>query len=182
VFVIPEGFDAGGARTMAGRGRTAAERRQWAVVEESVNKARAGSTFNKHRGYWNGWARFAGAGGWRVLPADAEGVVLYMAEQVSSSATKGAVTGAAGAITFMHATLNGIADPAKEAAVRVLVEMVRRERAAPVRKARPLEVQDLRRLVRVFGGKEACDADLLWVTAFAPCNGGARDAAAALRR
>jgi integrase len=124
--------------------------RSWA------SKSRAADTFKKYRTPWRRWlewavARTKGGEPTPLIPAEPFHVALFLvrlAEEYSTAKT--VVESAVTALNFVH-RLNGFPEPYGHLA-KAVSEGVRRERGGPVKKAKPLTIGILKKIVRGWGG------------------------------
>jgi hypothetical protein len=88
-----------------------------------------------YKSAWNAWEHWCALNGWTVLPADTNGLKVYIAHLADNSRTLATISAYLAAIASAHSIAG---QPFDRAALKDALKGVRREKARPQRQARPL--------------------------------------------
>lgn len=131
----------------------------WLTDDEAARLAmaladsRAASTRTAYASKWRSWERWCHHTDRQALPADPGHVAVYLTELAAAGRSLSTINGAAAAIRAKHEDA-GHEDPTAVAGVRrVRAGLTRRLGKAPKRKAHPISLVELRRML------ETCDID-----------------------
>ena len=118
-----------------------------ARIATAISAARAESTRALYAHAWSQWARWCAARGIPALPGDPLALCAYLTARAAEGRAMGTLDLACVAIRHVH-RLCGAADPVAAGAVRqVRLGLRRTHGSAPRRLARPLTLEEIRRIV-----------------------------------
>jgi hypothetical protein len=110
-------------------------------AEHYARASRSERTWRQYKSAWAAWERWCTLNGWTILPADPNGLKVYIAHLADSGRTLATINAYLAAIASAHSIAG---QPFDRAALRDTLKGVRREKTRPQRQARPLLGGDIR--------------------------------------
>ena len=124
-------------------------------AEHYERASRAEWTWAKYQAVWRQWERWCALNGWPPIPADIRGVKGYVAWLADKGRTVATVNTYLSAIAAAHSIAG---QPFDRAALRDTIKGIRREKAKPLRQARPLLGGDIQAILSDLAPGAAADA------------------------
>jgi integrase len=123
-------------------------------AEHYERASRSERTWRQYKSAWKSWERWCALNGWTALPADMNGVKLYIAWLADSGRSLATINGYLAAIASAHSIAG---QPFNRTAIKDAIKGVRREKARQPRQARPLVSTDIRAVLSGFAAGAASD-------------------------
>jgi len=120
------------------------------MATDYMKAARAPNTVRSYRQGWQTFERWCRASGRKSLPATPETVLMFAVALADAGAKAGTIDVRLRAIGAAHETA-GLANPCKDALVKMGRSGIRRKLGTAQRRARPLLVEDVRAIVATMG-------------------------------
>lgn len=116
-------------------------------IAEAISAAHAESTRTVYAWAWSQWERWCAGRGATAMPAEPAMICAYLTERAAAGLSVGTIDTACSAISYRH-RMHGLADPVLTEGVRQVRRGLRRLiGTAPRRQARPLDTDDIRKIV-----------------------------------
>jgi integrase len=116
-------------------------------AEHYERASRSERTWRQYKSAWKSWEDWCALDGWTVLPADPNGLKVYIAHLADNGRSLATINAYLAAIASAHSIAG---QPFNRGALKDAIKGVRREKARPQRQARPLVSVDIRAILSAF--------------------------------